>query len=122
MFQKQYHNTYGHELTIDKALDIIQDPNISTKTAGFASHVKRHLVPMTSDCVCIESAQQIFRFENYDTEYDRLAYVLQVKIKSTPHILKSKRRLHYRQYFNAHSKTRALTIFANDLEIFGYEY
>lgn len=122
MFRPQYKQNLNEELTIEGLLNIIQNSKIKANSNGFLSHVKRHVIPMTSDYSNIQYAKHIYKFEQFAEEYAKLAMALNVTIKTIPHKLKSKNRRHYREYFDDRLLERATNIFSTDLKQFDYTF
>ena len=112
------------DLTIDKLLDTVENSSIphtnnKNKPYVFAKH---HALPMTHPYNCIQYAEEIYRYENYNQAYIEIAKILG-KPTNVPHLNKSKNfSKDYREVLNTEQRKRIEEIYKEDLERFNYEW
>ncbi len=109
------------ELTLERVMDVVEDPSISPDGDNYFSRLKQHALPMTTPIFCLHDVNDIYRFEDFDAEYRRLARRLGVECGEVPHLRKSQRQP-YPAYFSNRDRHRAESLFHEDLREFGYAF
>ena len=120
-------------LTLDKIMDIIEDPEIKCDLPTYTSKLKLHSLPMTSRMFHLDRAKYIGRYENYAEEYQKLAMILGQKDFDIPHykhVGNIKVKLDHSKnppemvdmsQFSSSTLERVRKIFLQDFETFGYK-
>ena len=108
-------------LTLQRVMEVVENPEVSPVGNSYRSKLKLHCLPMTAPFFHLDQATEIYRFENYPEEYQRLAHQLGVPAGDVPHWRKSIRQPH-QSYYTTRDRRRAEQLFQADLEAFGYEF
>lgn len=108
-------------LTLDTLMDVIEDDRISIHGDDYMAKLRLHAVPMTHPSFCIDRAEYIGRFENFEQDYREVAQQLGVRVGSVPHERKSAP-MDYRPWFSNEQRRRAERLLAADLDRFGYRF
>ncbi len=119
--ENEQEEEFRSNLTIRSMLEMAVDDSILLDQQNFSSKLRRHCVPATNPFFHISRLQEIFRFEDYSSEYKRLANALGQPATDPPHFRKSK---------VADSDIRlteqeivlAKQVYQEDCATFGYEF
>lgn len=113
--------SFRRHITLGRILDVVEDESISPIGDSYFAKLKKHSIPITSGFFCVDSLNEIYRFESFALDYRRLCERLEITPGEIPHFRKSDRK-HYREYFDAATRARAEKIFQKDCERFGYKF
>ena len=108
-------------LSLHSVMDIVEDESIGLEGDDYLSKLRRHCIPMTSAFFCHEMIQDIFRFEAFQRDFQRLATRLGINVTVVPHLRRTDRE-HYACYYSAEERERAERVFAKDAQLFGYQF
>ena len=110
------------QLDLRSIIEIAENDDISLFENNFISKLRLHAVPMTHWSYCIHEAKFVGRFENFDADCETVLELLEIPIPdSIPHLRKSQSR-DYRMYFTSDSRSKAESVFAEDLKTFEYRF
>ena len=71
----------------------------------------------------IEKSDYVIKFENMDTDIEKLKVLLDIKTDSKIlHLMKSNRKLDYRDYYDEETKEIVYKLFEDDIKLFNYEF
>ncbi|MBA4148289.1 MAG: sulfotransferase family 2 domain-containing protein [Verrucomicrobia bacterium] len=108
-------------LTLDRIMDVIEAPDIAIIGNGFFPKLKLHSIPITHPYFCMRQVKEIFRFEEFDAAYLKLAKTLGLACEQVPHFRKSDRDS-FQKYFSDKERQRAEAIYSGDLQEFNYSF
>lgn len=109
------------DLTISKALEVIQDPWIGYDRSqrSLEWNLKHHLIPQTHPFNCLEQAQTVLRWENLESDFAKLTNGLEISVE-LPHLRKSLQADPEQDEWSSREEDMFLDIFAEDYARLGY--
>lgn len=63
-------------LTLDQMMDVVESPEYSPALTDYFSRLKLHAIPMSHPFFCMEKVRDVFRFEEFDAAFRKLAETL----------------------------------------------
>jgi len=126
MFQKHPSATVtgvdASALTLEKVLDVVEDDSIDIYEESYWGKLKQHAMPITHSHYRIGEVDFLGRFETLDIDWRALCGLLSLDYQPLGRIKSSGRTRHYATFFDWRCRERAFSIFAEDLQTFGYSF
>lgn len=109
---------FKNTLSIQKIIRIVDDPNIKPAMHPYFCRLKSHALPLTSELIGINDAEQIFKFEHFDLTWFGIAEYLAVR---EPELIHEKIN-HDRIELTTNDKRLIADYYRRDFEEFGYDF
>lgn len=109
------------DLTISKALDVIEDPwvGFDRSQRSLAWNFKHHVIPQTHPFNCLAQAEEILRFENLQADFKRLCSSLGLSAR-LPNLRGSRGEHAAEDVWRPEDETRFNRLFETDYQVLGY--
>jgi hypothetical protein len=105
-------------MAVPKTKDLMRNPKF--KIGDMYSSIRHHTIPQTHKFNCINYANHICRFENYDEEIMVIMEKLNID-KKIPHNNKSKNTHNYKDYCDVRTKNSIISYYEQDYTFLNYE-
>lgn len=109
-------------LTIENILNVIEDDSVDIHGTNYWSRLKRHSIPVTHPHFRIQEVDFLGRRETVAWDWAALCGLLSFRHRPFAFRQQRGRQHHYSSFFNWRDRERAFSIFAEDLEEFGYSF
>ena len=109
--------------TIEEFAEIVFDHSIKyDETRSMRrERIRHHCIPQTHPFNCLYLAQDIYRFENFQDEVERLGAKLGCKFHELPHRRKTEHG-DWRSHIDQDLTTKLIRFYDQDFETLGYDY
>jgi len=113
------------QLSLSEFLDIVTDTSISHTNGNtfkdYKSSCRHHTIPQTHRYNCVDLADYIGKFEDYNKEWKKICSIIEWDYQEPPHENKSQTDNNYMQYFNQETLDIVNEYFSEDFERLPYE-